>query len=1013
MVVKKTNNRPNSNFRQQDSTARKLENNFDTAAQKQFAQTGSVNEGTGNQQKIKGELQKQHTDQTIPSEKEFRQQESTSSKILKTLENNEPKHLSRSAKVLHDNSSENNSSFANINPNKGKLQKKYSNEVREEFRQQENTANKIDKVLQTEAHQQFAQSTSKIETKESNNQSKLNNQFGTADNHKIINGNFKQKTFKLHKEIAKGSLSTLNNRFKNGVQTYQKEFEKDDEVVEFTSQSITQTAKTATLSSTAMVKLREKKFENANFKNTKNNPLYKENSKQSILNKISKTSVDTLKNTTKNGLQKYQKEFEKDDEAVKFTSQSITQTAKTAKLSSTAMVKLREKKFENANFKNTKNNPLYKENSKESILKKISKTSVDTLKNTTKNGLQKYQKEFEKDDEAVKFTSQSITQTAKTAKLSTTAFVKLREKKLENSKNNLLYKEKLNESSLKKISKMPVDVRKNSTKNGLQKYEAVKFTSQYINQKTKTVKLSSTAMVKLKEKKLKNANLKKVKTNPLYKEKPKESSLKKISKTPGVVLKNTTKSGLQKYQNELEKDDVGVKLVSQGATQISRATKKLTKGVAKIDTKSGKLGKQGSKLTQFKLNKSKNLKSESKAVLQKKKIKKKLYYAPKNKRKAFAGAMTSFSNRMGDLFKNLANFNRMIVKRVLGAKVAAALGSGLASVLPLIIVAALVLIIVGVMGGSSTQNQPLIGSKNLSPEVEQWRSLVETEAAAQGMEKYINLILAIIQVETEGTGTKDIMQSSESAGHAPGYWSTEEESIRQGVKHLKNIVNLVKPFGLEDDYKLLAQAYNYGSYFATYVGNLGGSFNLDISEQYSRDVVAPSLGNHSGETYPYINPTSQRIGKTYLYRNGGNYLYAELVAEYLGAGAGVKGDFALVVAELEKYLGWKYVWGGKNPSTGFDCSGFVSWGLIQIGIDLPSYAASQYDLTVPIDPSEAQPGDLIFFKGTYGGANHVSHVAFYIDENTMLDSNGSGVGYHNWKTRYWQSHYAGIRRIAN
>ncbi|WP_260287790.1 C40 family peptidase [Peribacillus aracenensis] len=928
MVVKKTNNRPNSNFRQQDSTARKLENNFDTAAQKQFAQTGSVNEGTGNQQKIKGKLQKQHTDQTIPSEKEFRQQESTSSKIVKTLENNEPQHLSRSANVLYDNSSENNSSFSHPDPNKGKLQKKFSNEVREEFRQQENTASKIDKVLQTEAHHHFAQSASKIETKESNNQSKLNNQFGTADNHQIINGNFKQKTFKLHKEIAKDSLPTLNNSFKYGVQ-------------------------------------------------------------------------------------KYQKEFEKDDEAVKFTSQSITQTAKTAKLSSTAMVKLREKKFENANFKNTKNNPLYKENSKESTLKKISKTSVDTLKNTTKNGLQKYQKEFEKDDEAVKFTSQSITQTAKTAKLSTTAFVKLREKKLENSKNNLLYKEKLNEPSLKKISKMPVDVRKNSTKNGLQKYEAVKFTSQYINQKTKTVKLSSTAMVKLKEKKLKNANLKKVKTNPLYKEKPKESSLKKISKTPGVVLKNTTKSGLQKYQNELEKDDVGVKLVSQGATQISRATKKLTKGVAKIDTKSGKLGKQGSKLTQFKLNKSKNLKSESKAVLQKKKIKKKLYYAPKNKRKAFAGAMTSFSNRMGDLFKNLANFNRMIVKRVLGAKVAAALGSGLASVLPLIIVAALVLIIVGVMGGSSTQNQPLIGSKNLSPEVEQWRSLVETEAAAQGMEKYINLILAIIQVETEGTGTKDIMQSSESAGHAPGYWSTEEESVRQGVKHLKNIVNLVKPFGLEDDYKLLAQAYNYGSYFATYVGNLGGSFNLDISEQYSRDVVAPSLGNHSGETYPYINPTSQRIGKTYLYRNGGNYLYAELVAEYLGAGAGVKGDFALVVAELEKYLGWKYVWGGKNPSTGFDCSGFVSWGLKQIGIDLPSYAASQYDLTVPIDSSEAQPGDLIFFKGTYGGANHVSHVAFYIDENTMLDSNGSGVGYHNWKTRYWQSHYAGIRRIAN
>lgn len=771
MVNKKTNNRSNSNFRQQDSTARKLENNFDTAAQKQFAQTATVIEGTGNQQKNKGKLQKQHTNKIIHSENEFRQQESTVSKIEKTLETGEQQQLSRSASVLVDNSSDNNGSFASSNPNKSKLQKKFSNHVREEFKQQEHTVSKIDKVLQTEAQQQFAQSVSKIEVKDSNNQGKLKNQFGTADNLQKTNSSVKKKKYKLHKELAKGSLSTLNNNFKNGIQ-------------------------------------------------------------------------------------KYQKELEKDDEAVKFASQSITQTAKTAKLSKTAIRKLKEKRLESVNFKKAKN-------------------------------------------------------------------------------------------------------------------------------------------------------------NPLYKEKPKESSLKKISKTPVTVLKNSTKNGAIRYQKELEKDDVGVKLASQSATQISKATKKLTKGVTKINTKSGKLGKQETKLTQFRLNRRKRLKTESKAVLQKKTIKKKLYYAPKSKKKAVAGTMTSFSNRMSNVFKNIAKFNRMLVTRLLGAKVAAWLGSGLAAALPLIIVAALVLTIVGVMGGSSEQNQPIIGSKNLSPEVEQWRSLVEAEAAAQGMEKYVNLILAIIQVETGGKGTRDIMQSSESAGYPRNYWSTEEESIRQGIKHLKNIVNMVKPFGLENDYKLLAQAYNFGTAFATYVVKLGGLFNLDIAEQYSREVVAPSLGNHSGETYSYVNATSKRVGKTYLYRNGGNFLYAELVSEYLGGAAGVTGDFAIVVAELEKYIGWEYVWGGKNPSTGFDCSGFVSWGLKQIGINLPSYAASQYDLTVPIDPSEAQPGDLIFFKGTYGGPNHISHVGFYIDENTMLDSNGSGVGYHSWKDSYWQSHFAGIRRIVN
>lgn len=37
--------------------------------------------------------------------------------------------------------------------------------------------------------------------------------------------------------------------------------------------------------------------------------------------------------------------------------------------------------------------------------------------------------------------------------------------------------------------------------------------------------------------------------------------------------------------------------------------------------------------------------------------------------------------------------------------------------------------------------------------------------------------------------------------------------------------------------------------------------------------------------------------------------------------------FATLIAEAEKYIGYPYVWGGSNPSTSFDCSGFVSWVL--------------------------------------------------------------------------------------
>ena len=42
--------------------------------------------------------------------------------------------------------------------------------------------------------------------------------------------------------------------------------------------------------------------------------------------------------------------------------------------------------------------------------------------------------------------------------------------------------------------------------------------------------------------------------------------------------------------------------------------------------------------------------------------------------------------------------------------------------------------------------------------------------------------------------------------------------------------------------------------------------------------------------------------------------------------------FAALITEAEKYLGYPYVWGGSNPDTSFDCSGFVSYVLTNSGL---------------------------------------------------------------------------------
>ena len=39
-----------------------------------------------------------------------------------------------------------------------------------------------------------------------------------------------------------------------------------------------------------------------------------------------------------------------------------------------------------------------------------------------------------------------------------------------------------------------------------------------------------------------------------------------------------------------------------------------------------------------------------------------------------------------------------------------------------------------------------------------------------------------------------------------------------------------------------------------------------------------------------------------------------------------------MMEEAEKYLGYPYVWGGYNPNTSFDCSGFVSWVVNNCGL---------------------------------------------------------------------------------
>ena len=120
--------------------------------------------------------------------------------------------------------------------------------------------------------------------------------------------------------------------------------------------------------------------------------------------------------------------------------------------------------------------------------------------------------------------------------------------------------------------------------------------------------------------------------------------------------------------------------------------------------------------------------------------------------------------------------------------------------------------------------------------------------------------------------------------------------------------------------------------------------------------------------------------------------------------------FAAMLKEAEKYIGYPYVWGGSAPSTSFDCSGFISWVINHSGWNVGRLGAQGlYNICTPVSSSQAKPGDLVFFVGTYDTPG-VSHVGLYVGNSVMLHC-GDPISYTNLNSNYWQSHFYSFGRL--
>ncbi len=121
-------------------------------------------------------------------------------------------------------------------------------------------------------------------------------------------------------------------------------------------------------------------------------------------------------------------------------------------------------------------------------------------------------------------------------------------------------------------------------------------------------------------------------------------------------------------------------------------------------------------------------------------------------------------------------------------------------------------------------------------------------------------------------------------------------------------------------------------------------------------------------------------------------------------------QFAAIMKEAEKYLGYPYVWGGSSPKTSFDCSGFVSWVINHSGWNVGRLGAQGlYNICTPVSVADAQPGDLVFFEHTYDTTG-VSHVGIYVGDGMMIAA-GDPISFTSIETSYWQSHFYAFGRL--
>jgi cell wall-associated NlpC family hydrolase len=153
--------------------------------------------------------------------------------------------------------------------------------------------------------------------------------------------------------------------------------------------------------------------------------------------------------------------------------------------------------------------------------------------------------------------------------------------------------------------------------------------------------------------------------------------------------------------------------------------------------------------------------------------------------------------------------------------------------------------------------------------------------------------------------------------------------------------------------------------------------------------------------------------RTALYAYNHSWAYVDKILAYAsGYGYAHSSSIPTKAVKLARStVGAPYVWGASGPDS-FDCSGLVVWVYSQLGISVPRTAQQQSEWAAPIEASQLQPGDLVFYENTYASPDRITHVGIFQGGSSVVMATNAGdfVREVSLSDPYWREHFASAGR---